>query len=293
MRLDRELYAQIRHQFSDNLVREILLASAGVKMSRTCLSDAKLRCLRVFARRHGFYVVAGRERYVHYRDRGKGGWSNSFRRIAGSPKGIGRRNVYIASERSIAEEGRLAEEANNEDILGRLLGIPVCCREAYLEFQRAASAKQNDFVPLVLENTLGPMPYDCWVNYVANYFGRALLSFFPCSFRCGAAYATAKRTFELLAECDDAWAQSFWVLQRTNILYTEYDGLHMFRRPLVDGWIYYGPSDMDSTEPTDVADLIRRGDRLEVHGKRRVNIYHAKERIGALEGEDVSMCVFW
>src|SRR5689334_6794215 len=72
-RLDTNLYSRLRGTFSDNVSREILLAAAGVKISRTCLPDSKLELLRGIAAEHDFQVVASAERYIHGRDRGKGG----------------------------------------------------------------------------------------------------------------------------------------------------------------------------------------------------------------------------
>ena len=292
VQLSPELSLDLRGRFSDDVVREILLAASGVKVSRTCLSDAKFEVLQGIAGHHGFQVVAGGARFILRPDQGKGGWCNRAKRVDRPEGNEGVRNVYIASDASLAEAGRLFEEAGIEDLFGALLGIPRCCREAYERFQPVAQAKQNDFVLIALENTPGPAPYDFWLNYAAQYFGRSLLSFFPCSFRCPSAVAAAKRTFDLLAGCDAAWARSFLELQRTNVLYTENLGLHLFRQPLIDGSICYGPRDVDSTEPTEVAALIRRGDRLEVRGKHQVTIYSGSERIGTIEGEDIGMCVF-
>jgi hypothetical protein len=255
-----ELYLDLRGRFSDDVVRETLLAAGGVKVSRACLPDAKFELLQSIARRHGFQVVAGRVRFVPRPDKGKGGWCNSAERVDGRDGNEGVRNVYIASDASLA--------------------------------QAVAQAKQNDFVLIVLENTPGPAPYDFWLNYAAQYFGRSLLSFFPCSFRCPSAVTVAKRTFEMLAGCDATWARSFFELHLTNILYTENLGLHLFRQPFIDGVICYGPRDIDSTELTEVARLIRRGDRLEVCGKHHVTIYRGSELIGSIEGEDTGMCVF-
>lgn len=292
VRVNPDLYAKLRGHFNDNIIREVLLAAAGLKMSRTCLSDPELGLLRGVASQYGFRLLASRERYIHRHDIGKGGWSNSIERIAGPEEKKGLRNVYIASDGRLNEAGKLLEEASDDQLFGALLGIPTCCCEAYARSHPVAKTKQNDLVPMVLDNTGGAMPYDPFLNYVAQYFGRALLSFFPCSFRCAAAAAAARRTFEMLAQCDADWARSFLVLQRTNILYTEYQGIHLFRRPLVNGFIHYGPDEFASTEVTEVAALVRRGDRLEVRGKREVAIYSGADLIGVLEGEDVSMCVF-
>ena len=96
----------------------------------------------------------------------------------------------------------------------------------------------------------------------------------------------------MLASCDPEWARSFLELQQTNILYTENQGLHLFRRPLIDGSICYGPFDFDSTEPTEIAWLIRQGSRLKVCGKHAVTVYDGSVQIGAIEGEDIGMCMF-
>lgn len=291
--LSPELYVQIRGHFSDNITREVLLAAAGVKVSRTLLSDAKLEFLRAMAGQHGFRVLASHERYIRRPDEGKGGFSNRVRRLVGPEEASGLRRVYVASDPSLAEAGKLLEEAGDDQLFGMLLAIPPCCREAYARFAPVAKTKQWDLIPLVLDNTPGGMPYDPWLNYVANYFGRALLSFFPCSFQCPAARVVARNTYAMLAHCDLAWGRSFLDLQHTNILYTEYQGLHLFRRPLLSGSIEYGPQDFDSTEPTHVTAIIGRGDRLEVRGQHQVDIYRGVERIGVLEGEDISLCVFW
>jgi len=287
-----ELYRQIRGRLSDTNVKELLLAAAGVKVSRLSVSDAGLQFLRCLADQHGFFLLASEQRYLPLPDVGKG-FCNAFERVTDPDKTGALRNVYIASDKSLVESAKLLEEAVDDELFGALLGIPHCCRDAYERFLPIAGTKQLDLVPLVLENTPGPVSYDSWLNYPAVYFGRSLLSFFPCTFRCTAAGAVARRTYRMLAECDEAWAVSFLDLQRSNILYTEYQGVHLFRQPLINGWIRYGPDDFISTEPTELAALIRRGDRLEVCGKRLANIYSGAERIAILQGEDIGVCVFF
>ena len=288
-----ELYGEIRGRLSDTSVKELLLATAGVKVTRLSVSDVELQFLSCLADQFEFFLLASDERYLPRRDVGKGNYCNAFERLAGPDETQGLRNVYIASDKSLVEDAKLLEKVVDDELFGALLGIPHCCRNAYRRFLPIASAKQFDLVPLVLDNTPGPLSYDAWLNYPSVYFGRSLLSFFPCSFRCAAAATVARRTYGMLAECDQAWATSFLGLQRSNILYTEYQGVHLFRQPLVDGWIRYGPDDFVSTEPTELAALIRRGDRLEVCGKRLAHIYSGAERIATVRGEDTGVCVFF
>ena len=288
-----ELYREIRGRLSDTSVKELLLAAAGVKVSRLSVSDGELQFLSCLADRFGFFLLASDERYLPRRDVGKGNYCNAFERLVGPDETRGLRNVYIASDKSLVEDAKLLEKAVDDELFGALLGIPHCCRNAYQRFLPIASAKQFDLMPLVLENTPGPLSYDPCLNYPSVYFGRSLLSFFPCSFQCTGAGTVARSTYGMLAECDEAWATSFLDLQRSNILYTEYQGVHLFRQPLVGGWIRYGPDDFISTEPTELAALIRRGDRLEVCGKRLAHIYSGAERIATLQGEDIGVCVFF
>jgi hypothetical protein len=290
--LNPAILAAMRGRFDDNLTREVLLAAAGVKVSRTCLNDTQLDALRNIAAAHSFRLLASEDRYIHRYDKGKGGAANGIERRAQPDETSGLRNVYVATGDSVAAAARMLEESGDHEIFGLLLGIPQCCRDAFGRNGPAASAKQNDFIGPSLDATAGPMPYDAWLNYAANYFGGALISFFPCSFRCPAAALVARNTYRMLSECDQCWAQRFLDLHRTNILYTEYQGLHLFRRPLADGIIQYGPDDFESTEPTEVARLLRRGNRLMVYGKRHMGIYRDGMHIGELDGEDVGMFAF-
>ena len=293
MHLSPELYREIRGRLSNTSVKEILLAAAGVKVSRLSVSDAELEFLGLLGEQFEFFLLASDERYLPRRDVGKGNYCNAFERLTDPNETCGLRNVYIASDKSLVEAAKLLEKAVDDDLFGALLGIPHCCRDAYQRFLPIASAKQFDLMPLVLDNTPGPLSYESWLNYPAVYFGRSLLSFFPCSFRCPAAGAVARSTHGMLMDCDEAWAMSFLDLQHSNILYTEYQGVHLFRQPLVDGWIRYGPEDFISTEPTELAALIRGGDGLEVCGKRLAHIWSGAERLATLQGEDIGVCVFF
>jgi hypothetical protein len=256
------------------------------------LTEPKIGQLRTIAQRHGFEIAASQNQWIPCADRGKGNWANSARPVAEPGEAGAVRNVYIASDMTLAETGIMLDEAGEDDLFGALLGIPACCRDAFERYKQVAANKQFDFVPYVLQNTGGAMPYDWRLNYAAQYFGFSLLSFFPCSFRCEAAAEVAEKTLRMLTHCDSAWADRFIDLQKTNVLYTEYRGLHLFRGEIRDGWIDYDPRDVLSTEVTELTDLLRRGDRLQVHGKHDVRIYQGSAKMGDLAGEDACMCAF-
>lgn len=121
-----------------------------------------------------------------------------------------------------------ADENEDETSLGEDLGIPNCCIDFYDRNREKAFQKQNDFVPLVLENTKGDGPYNFWNNYVSQYFGYSLLSFFPCSFNCKNAANFAQNTYELLNAYLPFHAKKTIHFQKQNLIYTEYKGIHMY-----------------------------------------------------------------
>jgi len=292
-RLNPDLYKELIGTFDENQIREILLAAADIKISRTTLTDGKIEILQAIAEKHRFQIVASADRWILRADRGKGGWANRKERLAepGEPGGV--RNVYIASATTLAETGRLLDQAGEDDLFGALLGIPLCCREAFDRSKAHAAREQFDFVPYVLDNTPGDMPYDWRLNYTAQYFGSSLLSFFPCSFRCPTAAAIVDSTAAMLSHCDYTWASRSVELHKTNILYTETRGLHLFRAPLRNGQISYSPRDLQSSEPTELAHLLQQGDRLKVGGKHSAQIYRGPTKIGDVTGAGTCMCVFY
>ena len=291
--LDCGLYLDLRSDFDNNTVREILLAAANIKIARTTLTKEKIAVLQTIADRHGVRIVVGNGQWILRPDQGKGGWANQVERAAEPDEPGAVSNVYIASDATLAETGQMLDEAGEDDLFGALLGIPACCREAFDKNKSSAAGRQLDFIPYVLENTPGDPPWDWRLNYPAQYFGYALLSFFPCSFRCPVAASVACRTLAMLTQCDAAWARKFVDLQQTNILYTESDGLHLLRQPVCDGSIAYSSKDLLSTESTAIAALLRQGNRLDIAGPHSVHIYKDSARIASIAGADTCMCSFW
>ena len=286
------LFHNLCDKFNDNILREIVLASAGLKVSRTCMYPQELEFFLPLAQENNLQVVLSENKYVHLQDMGKGGWSNSIERVVPSDYPDGMFNVYMASDVRLAELSLHSEELSDEDSFGLLLGIPECCREAYLRFQPLAQLKQNDFVPLVLDNTRGTPPYNFWNNYVSQYFGRTILSFFPCSFNCSKAARVAQITFAVLQQCSEVWAKKFIKIQKTNILYTEYRGLHLFHNTdYSDGWIDYDNSFIQSTGLSEVREQLDLGDRLKVLSKHHIAIYSTERFVSELKSKDISMCI--
>lgn len=97
----------------------------------------------------------------------------------------------------------------------------------------------------------------------------------------------------MLTQCDATWSGRFVELQQTNVLYTEFSGVHLFRARLCNGLITYQPGDIKSSETTELSNLLQKGDRLEIRGKHAVHVYRGSTKIGEWTGEDACMCAFY
>lgn len=289
----KDLFGELKDKFNDNMLRELILASCGLKVARTCLSYDDLGTFLPVAERNNLKVIVSSEKYLHRKDIGKGGWSNSLECVVPADYEGGLFNVYVATEKHLAALGLKTEEQNCEDEFGLLLGIPLCCRQAYMQNHQLARRKQNDLIPFVLDNTIGPPPFNFWNNYIAQYFGRALLSLFPCSFNCTLAADLAQTSFSVLRQCSELWANQFIASQQMNILYTEYLGVHQFPGSIyTDGWVKYESKAVESTENTEVSQYLKAGDRLKVLDRHSVEIYDGNQLVQRLSNEDVSVCLF-
>jgi hypothetical protein len=277
--------------------REILTAWAGLKSARVGVAPGDMMSFTQIVETLGLAWCRSNRKYLGKRDIGKGGWSNKFGGTipVNSPRGDWL--IYVAREAVAAEGARAAEEDNREFDFGSNLGIPHCCANFYLKYQDAAYAKQNDYVPFVLDETIGSPPYDFRLNYVAQYFGYALISFFPCSFQCRAASRVAQQSLELLQHYAPRLATETVRLLKCPVLYTEYHGLYLFEKASWDartGTLRYDPKRIRGTLPLNCAVFgkLRSGRTLIVESKHAVIIQRSGQDIAALRGENVSMCVF-
>jgi hypothetical protein len=208
--------------------REILSAWAGHKVARIALTDAKIKNSINILSSIGLHIEVKKSKIFLKKDIGKGGWSNKFLEGENLNPDLGEWLLYVSNNQKKSYNSMKADENEDETSLGEDLGIPNCCIDFYDRNREKAFQKQNDFVPLVLENTKGDGPYNFWNNYVSQYFGYSLLSFFPCSFNCKNAANFAQNTYELLNAYLPFHAKKTIHFQKQNLIYTEYKGIHMY-----------------------------------------------------------------
>ena len=71
---NKDLADKLRSFLPNIVASEVRAASAGLKVARTGLKQAKAIRLMQLGREAGFYVLVGEQECFPRRDKGKGGW---------------------------------------------------------------------------------------------------------------------------------------------------------------------------------------------------------------------------
>jgi hypothetical protein len=289
--LSANLFGDCKAHFKGSLLREVLLAASGVKVSRIVANQEQLAVLHNLANLYQFSVINGRVPRLASRDVGKGLCSNQGR-IAGPEEPGSFLFTYVARTLALAKSAAECDEVGDSEGFGKLLGIPACCRVAYRKFEPIARRSQGDLIPQVWKETSFDVPFDCWLNVAARYFGKSLISFFPCSFHCSDARSEAMMAYQLIRECSPALAATLLESHLTNVVYTEYQGVHVIRAPLIENAVLYKQQDVKSTSGTRVAQMIRSGDRLVIESRQKIVCYMGARKVGTVQGRQVFPCLF-
>jgi hypothetical protein len=289
--LSASLYAACKPHFGGTVLREILQAQAGMKVSRVVVTAPQAAVLQRLAGQFGFSATKGTRLYRLVEDAGKGRFSNQSL-VATRDPASGTAFLYIARTPDLAEAARDMEEVDDSDGFGALLGIPACCRKAYRRFRSQARTTQGDLLPQVWANTARDRPFDPWLNVAVRYFGACLISFFPCSFHCAAARVEAQRAYRVISGCDNDWARSFLRAHDSNVLYTDTHGVYQFKNRMTEDVIPYGADTLASTGDTGIGRLLRRGNRLRVLGPHHVAVECEEASVGSISGGALRVCVF-
>jgi len=276
--------------------KEALLAILGYKTSRLGVQSCAYEKIILLFNEFNVKYVVGNFRYTYNSDIGKGGWSNKFRSEIpiNDTNAIGDYLFYIADNTNKAKIARDNEESEKEAAFGEDLGIPSCCAQFYVDNADRAMKKQNDFVTLVLENTFSDPPYNYWNNYVSQYFGYSLLSFFPCSFDCKKSISISKKIYNILLNIYPEFAKQFLYYHKQNILYTEYRGIYLFENTQCkNDMINYSNSKIHSSiKNSSIYKSIIKSDKLAVYNKNHCAFLNKSRVLREIKGENIGLCLF-
>jgi hypothetical protein len=275
--------------------REVISAWAGQKIARIGVNQLRLKqTLKLLDELCLPYQLVP-ELVFAKRDVGKGGWSNKFHDKQNISPNKGDHLIYVGNTSEAVSRAMKADFYGEEGEFGDKLGIPSCCIDFYLTQQETAFQKQNDFVPLVFKNTTTLHSFNFWNNYVSQYFGYSLLSFFPCSFNCRHAADLAKNTYDLIHSIVPEQAEKILHFQMQPILYTEYRGIYLFEgAKSQSGKTFIRDCTIHSTlnQASRTHQLISQSKEIQVAGKLKINITSKDEGVIVINNSNWVMCTF-
>lgn len=225
----KEILGHLRRRLSLTAALELLEAAAGKKVSRLGFSENHLPWLDQVVAALGAHWEPAYAPFRHTPDTGKGNWASRSEQATADLPVERSWQVFIADSPERARAARDLEAENDERGFGAALGIPSCCVAFYVQARAQASPAQNDFTMLSASRTGTTTLLPHWTNTLTQYFGETLLSFAPCSYRCTAAIDYARKRHDFATSIDPAIAEALQQRQRCAGLYTDFEGVHLFR----------------------------------------------------------------
>lgn len=290
----QQVLSSLLDEFDALQTREILLAKEGLKVSRTLAAPEELARKVALLEALGLYVAIYEKKYIFCPDSGKGGWVSRYGLEEPLESNHGFCMLYVGDspDRVLAAKNR--EHSQDDAGFGEALGIPSCCVDMYVSATEKAELKQNDYLQFTLENTRTPYPHNFWNNIAAQYFGYCFISHYPCSFDCAPSAKMSQQVCDILSGYSQELTGKFKRCHQDNYIYTEYDGIfRLTGSTFCDGAILYEPSRMEVTLDSLLASVLRRGDRIEVLGKHRFQIWNSRGgQLGEFDHPDTSILIF-
>ena len=213
----------------------------------------------------------------------------------GLPENTGDFLIYVSNDANLLNRSVESEEEGDEEEFGVNLGIPNCCIDFYSKNLNSAYEKQNDFVPLVLNNTKELHSFNFWNNYVAQYFGYSFLSIFPCSFNCSNAAKFAQNTCDLINSILPEQASKIIHFQKQPILYTEYRGIYLFEGAACNsGNIFLKDVTLHATvsSKSKTLEKILNLDSININGRNRLTFIDNEGNESHSTNNNLAMCTF-
>jgi len=188
---------------------QLRLLVAGAKPLALIHGDEQsLTALGSWVRSRGYFAVFGPHEFLPRYDSHKGGYSNSMDQVGSARPGSGAwRGLLVAADEQTVLIAWLCQLFDWETLLGRLLGYPGCCCDAFpRRWPTACTHHEGDVgITLLAESKpeagslVGTRHLNWSVNIFARYFGWEIIQHFPCSWDCEATAATARRYFSVLS----------------------------------------------------------------------------------------------
>jgi len=164
--------------------QEILFLLHDLKaVVRQGFSEQELPAIVDFCKKNNLFLVKSRFK-VLFADQEK--FSNKGLRVTETDQRQGMLFVYISKDERKALLAAYAEQINDHQQLGKLLGYPQCCVDFFCK-----NFSESNPNPIHL-------PTDIYTDLTKRELDAVLISHFPCSSECQKSIVIGKRNLELL-----------------------------------------------------------------------------------------------
>lgn len=134
--------------------------------------------------------------------------------------------AYISKNQKTAEEAKMMEKHGNHRALGHLLGYPSCC----CDFFEKHIVKGNYDLTADVAHSTPDYIFPWQTNICLRCFDMALLSHFPCSFRCSESIRLAEQNLLALDMLDRDMGNLLRKSLKTAVIYAEGVGVYALPR---------------------------------------------------------------
>ena len=161
-------------------------------------------------------------------DKGKGAYANMVKKVPINYLEHGLHHIYVSKDADKAKFLKLLEKNNDDKAIGELLSYPKCCIDFFMENKEKQQKIQNDYILPALDNSQG-FKFPFYTNHAIRYFDITLLSHFPHSFHCQNSINMAKNNLQCIKNYSKGLANDFETMLKNPILYTENNGIFIFK----------------------------------------------------------------
>jgi len=214
---------------------EILYLLEGAKKAvRLDANEQELEKIKKFCNDQKLFLELSDFKVIKIPDSGKGGYSNIVKRAPLSNLNPGLYHLYISKDKNKSKFLKILESRNDDRAAGELLGYPKCCIDFFMENMEKQRKIQNDYILPALENSNG-FKFPFYTNHAIRYFDATLLSHFPHDFICMASISIAQENLKIIRKHDEHLAKKFEEMLKSAVLYTENEGIFIFKNFKLNG----------------------------------------------------------
>ena len=112
---------------------EILYLLNGLKKAvRLDTNELELEKIKTFCDENSLFLEISDFKLIKEMDQGKGGYANIVKKVPLSNSQQGLKHVYISKDKNQSKFLKILENKNDDKAVGKVLGYPDCCVDAFI-----------------------------------------------------------------------------------------------------------------------------------------------------------------